>query len=87
MSREGIKARKLRKYLDIISITDKQRGISYALYTSRADLNKLYSKGRKRGTFYQMRPNVANKGFTTFGYLAPTPQDNHANYVNVSLLH
>jgi hypothetical protein len=63
VSREGKKARKLRKYLDIISITDKQRGIRYALYTSRADLSRLYSKGRKRGTFCQTEAQRCKQGF------------------------
>ena len=63
VSREGIKAKKLREFLDIISITDKQRGIRYALYTSRADLNRLYSKARKQGTFCQVEAKRCKQGF------------------------
>jgi hypothetical protein len=63
VSREGIKAAKLKDLLDIISITDKQRGIRYALYTSRADLNKIYSKVRKQGTFCQVEAKRCQQGF------------------------
>jgi hypothetical protein len=63
VSREGIKATKLRDYLDIISITDKERDIRYALYTSRADLQTVYSKGSKRGTFCQVEAKRCKQGF------------------------
>jgi hypothetical protein len=62
-SREGIKAERLRPYLDIISITDKRRGIRYALYTSRADLAWSYSKGRKRGAFCEVEAKRCLQGF------------------------
>ena len=62
-SREGTRAEKLKPYLDIIGITDKRRGIRYALYTSRADLNRTYSKGRKRGSFCEVEAKRCNQGF------------------------
>lgn len=63
VSREGIEAEKLRDLLDIISITDKQRRIRYALYTSRADLNRIYSKAQKQGTFCQVEAKRCKQGF------------------------
>lgn len=63
VSREGIKAENLRGYLDIISITDKKGGIRYALYTSRADLDSIYTKGRKKGTFCQVEAKRCKQGF------------------------
>jgi len=62
-SREGIKASKLKTYLDIISVTDKDRGIRYALYTSRADLAWIYTKGEKRGGFCQVEAKRCSQGF------------------------
>jgi hypothetical protein len=63
ISREGIRAEKLRPYLDIISITDKERDIRYALYTSRAELDTIYTKGRKQGTFCQVEAKRCKQGF------------------------
>ena len=63
VSREGIKAAKLRTYLDVISVTDKQRAIRYALYTSRADLERIYTKARKRGTFCEVEAKRCKQGF------------------------
>jgi hypothetical protein len=63
MSREGIRAEVLLNYLDIISITSKQKAIRYALYTSRADLNQTYSKGRKRGVFCEVEAKRCKQGF------------------------
>src|SRR5262245_23202376 len=37
VSREGIPVKRLMDYLDIISITAKQKTVRYSLYTSRAD--------------------------------------------------
>lgn len=63
VSREGIKAEKLDDMLDIISITDKQRDIRYALYTSRADLSRIYRKARKQGTFCEVEAKRCKEGF------------------------
>ncbi len=62
-SREGIKVKKLKPYLDIIGITDKRRDIRYALYTSRTDLNWTYRKGSKRGPFCQVEAKRCKQGF------------------------
>lgn len=62
-SREGIRAEKLKSYLDIIGITDKRSDIRYALYTSRADLGGTYSKGRKRGAFCEVEAKRCKQGF------------------------
>lgn len=61
-SREGIKAKKLIDYLDIISITAKQKAIRYALFTSRADLNRTYSKGSKQGSFCEVEAKRCERG-------------------------
>jgi hypothetical protein len=62
-SREGIKARKLMDYLDVISITARQKAIRYALFTSRADLNRTYSKGSKQGSFCEVEAKRCEHGF------------------------
>jgi hypothetical protein len=62
-SREGIRAEKLKPYLDIISITAKQKAARYALYTSRADLSRFYSKDQKQGTFCQVEAKRCKHGF------------------------
>jgi hypothetical protein len=63
VSREGIRAEKLIDYLDIVSITAKQKTIRYTLYTSRADLSTTYSKGPKRGAFCQVEAKRCKNGF------------------------
>jgi len=63
VSREGIKAKKLTNYLDVISITAKQKAVRYALFTSRADLNRTYSKGSKQGSFCQVEAKRCQHGF------------------------
>ena len=63
VSREGIKANKLKGYLDIISITQKERGVRYTLYTSRADIKRIYRKGRKKGEFCQVEAKRCENGF------------------------
>ena len=62
-SREGIKANRLKAYLDIVSVTDKGRDIRYALYTSRANLDATYSKGGKRGRFCEVEAKRCRNGF------------------------
>jgi hypothetical protein len=63
ISREGIKAEKLIDYLDIISITAKEKTLRFALYTSRAQLSRTYSKGRKQGTFCEVEAKRCKHGF------------------------
>jgi len=62
-SREGTRAEQLMDYLDIISITAKQKALRYALYTSRADLSTTYSKGPKQGAFCQVEAKRCKHGF------------------------
>ena len=57
------KAEKLIHYLDIISITAKEKALRFALYTSRAELNRIYSKGQKRGTFCEVEAKRCEHGF------------------------
>jgi hypothetical protein len=73
-SREGIRAAKLKPYLDIISITAKEKATRYALYTSRADLSRTYSKGSKQGTFCEVEAKRCEMGFydiTKYNTYAP----------------
>jgi hypothetical protein len=73
-SREGIRASKLKPYLDIVSITAKHKATRYALYTSRADLNRIYSKGSKQGTFCEVEAKRCKMGFydiTKYSTYAP----------------
>jgi hypothetical protein len=63
VSREGIRAKKLVDYLDIISIAAKERALRFALYTSRAELNRTYSKERKQGAFCDVEAKRCKRGF------------------------
>ena len=62
-SREGLKAERLRDYLDIVSVTDKQSGTRHALYTSRAHVARIYTKGDKRGSFCEVETKRCADGF------------------------
>jgi hypothetical protein len=62
-SREGIEAKHLIRYLDIISITARQKAVRYALYTSRTDLDRTYRKGEKRGSFCEVEAKRCKRGF------------------------
>jgi hypothetical protein len=62
-SREGIRAKKLIEYLDIVSITAKERAVRFAVYTSRAELDRTYSKDRKQGEFCQVEAKRCRRGF------------------------
>lgn len=57
------RAEKLIHYLDIINITAKEKALRFAMYTSRADLNRVYSKGQKRGTFCEVEAKRCKHGF------------------------
>ena len=65
-SREGIKAQELADYLDIVSIAEKKKAVRYALYTSRANLNKIYSKGSKQGRFCEVEAKRCKDGFFAY---------------------
>lgn len=62
-SRERIQAKRLMDYLDVISITANQKAIRYTLFTSRADLNRIYSKGSKEGSFCEVEAKRCKHGF------------------------
>jgi hypothetical protein len=66
VSREGIKASKLIDYLDIISITEKKKAVRYTMYTTRADLNRIYSKGSQRGSFCEVEAKRCKDGFLSY---------------------
>jgi hypothetical protein len=56
-------AQKLIDYLDIVSITAKEKGLRFALYTSRAHLGRTYSKGQKQGVFCEVEAKRCERGF------------------------
>jgi hypothetical protein len=62
-SREGIRAKTLINYLDIISITANDKALRFALYTSRADINRTYSKEGKQGSFCEVEAKRCRRGF------------------------
>jgi hypothetical protein len=62
-SREGIRAEKLKSYLDIITITAKDKDVRYALFTSRAELGRTYSKGKEKGAFCEVEAKRCAQGF------------------------
>lgn len=59
----GHQTRKLRTYLDIISITEKGGESRYALYTSRTDLNRIYQKDGEEGLFCEVEEKRCKHGF------------------------
>jgi hypothetical protein len=56
-------AKKLVNYLDIVSITAKRKKLRFALYTSRAQLSRAYSKGQKQGIFCEVEAKRCERGF------------------------
>jgi hypothetical protein len=84
-SREGIKPRKLRDYLDIISIivlppvnahSWRWREIRFALYTSRANLSRTFQWQGRTGTFCDVEAYLCQQGFydlSRFSYYARLP--------------
>jgi hypothetical protein len=62
-NREGHELESFRRYLDIISLTRKERDLRYALYTSRADLTRIFDKEGKRGTFCEVEAKRCKQGF------------------------
>jgi hypothetical protein len=56
-------AKKLTNYLDIVSITAKGKELRFALYTSRAQLSRTYSKGQKQGVFCEVEAKRCDRGF------------------------
>jgi hypothetical protein len=71
-SREGHKAENLKAYLDIISITEKEKSARHALYTSRADLARSYRKGSKTGLFCDVEAKRCQGGFYDIRAYKPT---------------
>jgi hypothetical protein len=57
------KLKRLISYLDIVSITAKEKNLRFALYTSRAQLNRTYSKGKKQGVFCEVEAKRCERGF------------------------
>ena len=89
-SREGIRAKKLIDYLDIISITAKEKVLRFALYTSRAEFNRTYRKKGKQGAFCEVEAKRCQRGFydiTKYSTYEPgLPADSCGTNVEVKLL-
>lgn len=62
-SREGIRANKLKAYLDIVSVTQREKGLRYALYTSRTDPDRVYRKEGETGSFCEVEAKRCEDGF------------------------
>ncbi|HXG78840.1 MAG TPA: hypothetical protein VNJ31_05845 [Methyloceanibacter sp.] len=62
VNREGARIIRLKNLLDIIAIEDKRGGVKFAVYTSRADLNRTYSKGGKQGKFCEVQAKRCEYG-------------------------
>ena len=63
-SREGIRAKKLMRLSRHHKHYGKaESGFVIALYTSRADLSRTYSKGPKQGTFCEVEAKRCKHGF------------------------
>jgi hypothetical protein len=62
-SREGIEAQNLIDYLDIITITAREKALRFTLYTTRAELHRTYSKGSKQGPFCEVEAKRCADGF------------------------
>ena len=63
VSREKTNADKLKEYLDIIGVIENRGQLRYAMYTSRADLKRLYTNGSEQGTFCEVSPKRCRDGF------------------------
>jgi len=63
VSREGIRAKNLANLLDIISVTDKDSGLRFSVYTSRTNLDQVYTKGTERGVFCEVEAKRCRHGF------------------------
>ena len=64
-SREGIQAKVLMDYLDVISITANQKAIRYTLFTGRADLSRIIVRDQRRGPFAKSTLSVASMASMT----------------------
>jgi len=63
VSGEGQAIRKMSRLLDIIAITDKSRDVRFAVFTKRADLKRVYSKGSRQGRFCEILRKRCRDGF------------------------
>ncbi|HSA79706.1 MAG TPA: hypothetical protein VLE23_02720, partial [Geminicoccaceae bacterium] len=62
-SREGLEPDMLKDFLDIVSITDRESGLRYAVHTSRADLDRTYRKQGSTGAFCEVETKRCEDGF------------------------
>lgn len=62
VSRDGVKAKKMTRFLDIISVKEAD-GRRFAVYTSRADLDQTYTHKNKHGRFCEIEPKRCKDGF------------------------
>jgi hypothetical protein len=72
-SREGIEARTLKDYFDIISVnwTGDKRHAEYSVYTRRANLGRAYTVRNKTGHFCNILPQQCRDGFHEIGGASP----------------
>ena len=67
VSRDDNSPRSLLDKLDILSVTDKEVDVRYAVYTPRADLSRKLSFRGETGTFCEMFPKRCRDGFYAMG--------------------
>jgi hypothetical protein len=53
----------LKTFLDIVSITDRENSLRYAVYTSRADRGRAYRKKGEAGSFCKIEAKRCEDGF------------------------
>ena len=62
-SGEGVKAKGIRELLDILSVTDRGANQRYSVYTSRADIEHIFTKDNKSGLFCDVMAKRCRDGF------------------------
>ena len=75
ISAEGLAVSKFIKHLDIITVTDKQRGVRYAVFTPRANLTRVYLRRGRTGTFCQVLSKACKDGFYSITKVSELPRD------------
>ena len=63
VSREGYPVEMLTEYLDILSVTQKEKNVRYSVYTGRADLSRTFAWAGKTGTFCEVNEKRCKDGF------------------------
>jgi hypothetical protein len=60
---EGKSASKLRDYLDIVCVENKEEGKRFCLFTTRAKIDRIFNRNGQRGLFCDLMPSRCRDGF------------------------